>query len=133
MRTLSIHLNDNKTTFFPGDEISGAVSWYLDSSPKALDLRLFWYTEGIGIPDTGIVDVVRFDNPEQEGRREFRFVLPNGPYSFSGELITLKWALELVLEPSRQVGRVDIVMSPTGGEISLPRLESQLSLPSSRD
>ena len=109
--------------FLPGEELAGLVSWCLDQPPKAMELRLFWYTKGKGITDTGIVENIRFENPEPEGHREFRFVLPDGPYSFTGTLITLNWALELVAESSHEVGRVDILVSPSGKEIVLQRLE----------
>lgn len=123
MTILSIQLRNNKTAFLPGDEATGTVSWHLDQSPKALELRLFWYTKGRGISDTGIVESLRFESPERDGHREFRFGLPEGPYSFNGTLISLLWALELVVEPTHEVERVDIVVSPSGREIVLQRLE----------
>ncbi|MBZ5552419.1 MAG: hypothetical protein LAO21_06840 [Acidobacteriia bacterium] len=125
MNTLTIQPRDNKTRFLPGEEVAGTVSWYLDQSLKTFELRLFWYTKGRGTSDTGIVENIRFENPEPEGRREFRFVLPDGPYSFAGTLITLNWALELVAEPTREAARVDIVVSPSGREIVVQRLESR--------
>jgi hypothetical protein len=123
LSALSIQLRDSKTRFLPGEEVAGVVSWYPDFSPQALELRLFWYTEGRGRSDTGIVGNIRFENPEQEGRREFQFIIPERPYSFAGTLITLKWALELVMEPPHEVERVDIIVSPSGREIVLQRLE----------
>jgi hypothetical protein len=123
LNTLSIQPRDNRTRFLPGEELAGMVSWSFDRSPKALELRLFWYTKGRGITDARIVETIRFEDPEPEGHREFRFVLPEGPSSFVGTLIILNWALELVAEPTHEVERVDIVVSPSGKEIVLQRLE----------
>lgn len=53
--------------------------------------------------------------------RAFRFQLPEAPYSFSGKLISLAWALELIAYPSKEVVRREIVLAPGGSEV---RLES---------
>jgi hypothetical protein len=45
--------------------------------------------------------------------------LPEGPYSFSGQLITLSWALWLIPKKSKESGKFPIVISPTGEEINL--------------
>ena len=45
--------------------------------------------------------------------------LPAGPYSFSGRLISLIWALELVAEPGNHVARVEITLGPDGQEVVL--------------
>ena len=45
--------------------------------------------------------------------------MPESPYSFSGKLVSLLWALELVAEPSGDTERKDISITPTGTEISL--------------
>jgi hypothetical protein len=119
MSTLRIETRDQKTRFLPGEEISGAVVWWLDTPAEAVELRLFWYTQGKGTQDIKIVETTRFEHPGTQGTREFRLRLPDEPYSFSGKLISLLWALELFVEPSEEVARLDITMSPTGGEILL--------------
>lgn len=50
--------------------------------------------------------------------------LPADPYSFSGTLISLVWALEVVAEPGGAAGRIDVVVSPTGNEIRLTAKEA---------
>ena len=67
-------------------------------------MRLFWYTRGKGTEDVGLVDTVAFPNPQTTDQRTFRFALPEAPYSFSGKLISIIWAIELILEPG-PVGR----------------------------
>ena len=58
-----------------------------------------------------------FDEPYASDSRNFEFKIPAGPYSFSGLLISLAWALELELD--KECLQYDIVVSPTGKEISL--------------
>ncbi len=116
---LRIETRDSQTQFRPGEEIIGTVSWLLDESPEAIELRLFWYTQGKGTQDISLIESIRFDHPAQQERRPFRIRLPEAPYSFSGKLISLVWALELVELPSKDVERLDITLSPTGAEIVL--------------
>lgn len=117
MSPLTIDIDDMKTSFQSGQTIRGQVRWQADStSPKAC-LRLLWYTKGKGTEDVGIVDSVEFNNPEQNDRRTYQFKIPEGPYSFSGELFSLVWSLELVV--GTQFARQDITVSPDGHEIRL--------------
>ena len=65
----------------------------------------------------GVVSTVTFGNPGLQDRRPFRITLPDGPFSFSGKLISLAWALELVIEPGSRATRTEITVSPTRMEI----------------
>jgi hypothetical protein len=65
------------------------------------------------------VETLSFANPAAEDRRSFQIRAPKGPYSFSGKLISLIWALEIVVQPSEESGRTLITISPTGEEILL--------------
>ncbi len=121
MSRLKIETTENKTAFLPGDEISGIAVWQLDKSPEAIEIRLFWYTRGKGTQDIGIAETIRFDNPVLQGGQPFSIKAPNGPYSFSGKLISLIWALELIVLPSGETERLNITISPMGGEILLPK------------
>lgn len=118
MNNLQITLLDSKNTFLPGETIEGRVFWSLDERPESLEVRLFWYTEGKGTQDVEITDTVRFGGPGKHEERSFSLKLPEEPYSFSGKLISLKWALELVA-PGGKTDRRDIIMSPAGKEIEL--------------
>ncbi len=122
MSELHVVTSDNRTEFLPGALIEGRVSWQLDKPAEAIEVRLFWYTRGKGTEDVNVVDMVRFDQPSQSDDRSFRFTLPEAPYSFSGKLISLIWALEVVALPSKEVARLDITLSPTGREIVLAQL-----------
>jgi hypothetical protein len=126
---LQIEMCDGVTAFHPGDEIEGTVRWRLDPAPQRLEVRLFWYTRGKGDQDVGVVETLPFDNPGIEERRSFRFRLPAGPYSFSGKLISLLWAIEAVAEPGSASERCEITVSPTGREIVLPSLPAEATTP----
>ena len=116
MSILSISIADDKQTFGPGESLAGRVSWDVREATSA-ELRLFWYTRGKGTGDVGLVDTLVFANPQTNDQREFRFTLPGTPYSFSGKLVSIVWAIELIIEPESAVERREFVMSPTGKEI----------------
>jgi len=124
MDKLSIHLPNDETVFSPGQGLQGAVQWRLDTDPEYLELNLFWYTSGKGTRDIGVVETVRFENPGTLGSKDFAFTLPQGPYSFSGRLISLIWSLELTCSPGSQTVRREIVVSPTSGEIVLDSMST---------
>jgi hypothetical protein len=118
MSELEIKTRGDKINFLPGEEIAGQVSWLLDS-PSRIELRLFWRTEGKGTKDVQVVERINFDNLKRQESREFKFQLPDAPYSFSGKLISLIWALELVVASTDEAERLEIVLSPTNSEILL--------------
>ncbi|MCX8038728.1 MAG: hypothetical protein N3D11_17075 [Candidatus Sumerlaeia bacterium] len=119
MSVLQITLHDNRTEFLPGETVEGRVSWQLAQPAKSVEVRLFWFTRGKGTTDVEVAATARFDRPAPSDQQPFRFTLPKAPYSFSGKLISLVWAIELVVEPSGETERVEIVLSPTGREILL--------------
>lgn len=121
MNTLKIDLKENRSAYDPGEEIAGSVSWSGDPAPQKAELRLFWFTRGKGTEDAGVIDTAIFDHPGPQETRSFSFRLPEAPYSFSGSLISLVWALELIAYPSKEVVRCEIEMGPGGHEV---RLES---------
>jgi len=112
MGVLQVTTRDNRTIFHPGDEILGTVTWQLERNPQAVELRLLWHTRGRGATDLSIVETVRFDFPRPSDRRDFRFRAPLAPHSFSGRLVSIVWALELVALPSQATTRLDLTISP---------------------
>jgi hypothetical protein len=96
-------------------ELSGA--WTLEAVPKAIEARLFWFTRGKGTEEVGVCETQVVDLPTIKGARAFKFALPVAPYSFSGRLISLRWAVELVADDT--VARWEFTMSPDGAEITL--------------
>lgn len=119
MSDLKIILRDDRVNHRPGDTVEGVAGWRLDQPPKSVELRLFWFTRGKGTEDVELVERMPFPEPQLEEGRTFRFTLPSEPWSFSGQLISLIWALELIVEPRELTTRVELVVSPTGQEIQL--------------
>ena len=118
MDTLSLDILPN-TVARPRSVIGGTAHWSLDAPPTLIEVRLFWYTSGKGVTDVGVVEMLPFASPQREDQREFTLTLPREPYSFSGTLIALRWALELMLEPGGFVERLEFVLSPTGQPVVL--------------
>jgi hypothetical protein len=123
MNELTIELSNGLASFEPADEVNGTVAWVLGQQ-VSMELRLFWFTRGKGTEDVGIIKTIRFDQPSSRDKKAFNFSLPDSPYSFSGKLISLIWAMELIAEPSNQVARREIVLAPGGSEIRLDSLPS---------
>ena len=117
--TLTIATDSGGTWFKPGERIEGTASWHLDEDADALEVRLFWFTSGKGSPDVEVVAGKRMARPEISGSHSFEFTVPRGPYAFSGKLITLAWALELVVLPGGAAQRFDLVIGPRPVEVDL--------------
>ncbi len=118
---IKIGIRENRTAFRPGEKLEGAVIWELEKAPEMAELRLVWSTRGKGSEDSELVSAVTFDTPQAGDTRDFSIVLPTAPYSFSGRLISLIWALELVL--GKEFERTEIVVAPEAREVELPRIE----------
>lgn len=118
MDVLRIDLENDARNFQPGEEVSGRVIWSGGDKVESAFLRLFWHTSGKGDRDYHIEAEEKFGG-SSAGSQPFRFLLPEGPYSFSGKLISLIWALELVVLPSGETKKVDIVVAPNGREVRI--------------
>jgi hypothetical protein len=116
---ITIETRDGSTRFEPGETVEGTVAWRLSPPPRSVEVRLLWYTQGKGDQDVVIVESEPFATPGAEDRRGFVFRVPEGPFSFSGKLISLEWALEAVAEPRSRAQRLAITVSPTRREILL--------------
>jgi hypothetical protein len=112
---LRLGLKGGRTSYLPGESLEGVAAWALESAPKKAELRLFWYTEGKGTSDLGVVQTEVFESPEAQAVNPFRFDLPYEPFSLDGRLVSVRWALDLVvLAPKETLLRLDFVISPTG-------------------
>jgi hypothetical protein len=120
MDRIRIEIRDGSTAFLPGETVEGTVAWHFDRPAQSVELRLLWYTEGRGDQDVAVVETVPLADPGVEESRPFRILLPEGPFSFSGKLISLVWALEAVALPGSRAERLPIVVSPTRRKILLP-------------
>lgn len=119
MSTLGLALAGRRGALAPGERIEGTASWRLEAAPQRVEVRLFWFTRGKGTQDVGVVGTVGFESPSAGDEGHFSFVAPQEPHSFSGRLVTLVWALELVVEPGGLAERVELVIAPGGREILL--------------
>jgi len=119
MDNLNIEIAEAKDAFRPGQTIKGTVRWNLQENPQSLEISLFWHTSGKGTKDVGVVETIKFDNPGSLGQKDFKFKLPKGPYTFSGKLISLIWAIEATTIPTEKTTRQKITISPTTQEILL--------------
>jgi len=116
---LAVDLADGRAAFSPREEVAGTVSWRFGAPPAKVELRLLWYTEGRGERDLSVVQALPFEAPGAIDRRPFRIALPPGPYTFSGRLVSLRWALEAVAEPGDRSARAEITLAPEGREVRL--------------
>ncbi len=108
-----------KYSFAPSEIINGQVEWSNLNLTKRFEARLMWYTTGKGDCDCEVVDTRVMDATPPNGQLKFSFVAPVYPPSFSGKLISLIWAIELVSVPEGDCVRREIVVAPNGSEIVL--------------
>jgi hypothetical protein len=120
MDAAEIHLTD--ASFSPGGEIRGKVSWSRPAAPRRVELRLFWRTQGRGDRDSATVWEHSFERPAAGDQREFETSAPAAPGSFSGTLISLIWAFELVID-GKSAALAEVVIAPGGVEMSLQHPE----------
>lgn len=106
--------------FRPGEKIEGGAGWSLPTPPRSLEVRLFWFTSGKGTRDTRTDQVHRFVSPAAQEVQSFAFLAPEVPWSCDGRLLSVQWALELVLNDGQEVARFPLSISPTGRPWVLP-------------
>lgn len=122
---LNLELNQDPATLVPGQRIEGKFSWNLQKPPQTAFVRLFWYTEGRGDQDVGIVAEHDVHTPSASHSATFQFDLPDSPCSFNGQLISLKWAIELVINKGKEVERIDLQVSPWVEVVTLGKAPGQ--------
>jgi hypothetical protein len=121
---IQIELENRDLKFKSGDRITGTVQWgQLKKSPDQIDIRLIWYTTGKGDTDSQIVNSKLLQSPLDQGSERFEFIAPHRPFSFSGKLISLMWAIEVTAYPGKDTERIDFVISPHGQPVILTPLD----------
>jgi len=95
----------------PLEKLRGRANWVMDAAAD-LELRLFWYTEGKGTRDVGVIATERFPAGVGSGSRPFEFPLPDAPYTLHGKLISIRWAVELLKSGDKQAELQHFVLSP---------------------
>lgn len=114
---LDILPKDGRTGRRPGETVVLSAMWALGRKPKAVEARLFWFTQGRGIEDIMVVATQAVPSPAEAGEQEFTFTLPEAPYSCAGQLVSIKWAVELVADG--EAARWEFMLGPEGREIAL--------------
>lgn len=116
MNRLRVNFVDDRASFVPGESVSGTATWELETDPQSIELRLFWYTTGKGDQDLDVVQRLVFA-PSRHGTESFQLDLPRRPFSFSGKLISVIWAVELVAHPGEFTERLEIIIGPQRREV----------------
>jgi len=108
----------DKTSYVPRETISGTATWEsLPEKTNKLSVRLIWYTQGKGDRDVELLtslDIEIGPDSQSGGQQKFDFEAPRRPQSFSGKLIELTWAVELIAYPSRDSVLETVVIGPQG-------------------
>jgi hypothetical protein len=120
---IEITLKDRRTSFRPGDIIEGIAAWRLGVPLAEAELSLGWSTEGKGTVDHEIVETETWKDAPATGQRPFRFTAPAEPHSFDGHLISLRWRLDLLVNPGDENAHVEIIIAPEAAPIQLSRIE----------
>ncbi len=121
MSDIKIAVRKQPAHYTPGEEIAGGVQWKLKKPAESVEVRLLWHSTGREFEDVGVVDSVRFEST-QDDTQSFKFTAPAAPYSFTGQVVALTWALEVVALPHKENARVEIVIAPGGKALELPRV-----------
>ena len=121
MSKLVINSSDGRIAFEPGETITLDVEWDMSSEPESLEVRLVWNTSGKGTTDFGVEKTIPLEAPGQTGSRSLELQLPEAPYSFSGKLVSLLWAIELIANPHGDSSRTEIIIAPGARELLLHR------------
>lgn len=116
MNTVSIELDEQRRCFLPGGKLSGRTEW--TGTPRLVEVRLFWFTSGRALRQVGIVSRFVINNAKDRKSARFEFILPRGPWSFAGRSVTLHWAVEAVLIPSRESAIAMFSLGPEGRRIN---------------
>lgn len=119
---LDISIAGRRDAFRPDETLAGTVSWSFPDPPRKVEVFLLWRTSGKGDADEAAVASVELPVAGASGYGEFAFPLPDGPYSFSGRLITLSWRVEAVTKGPSETAASPFTLSPSGGEIRLRRV-----------
>lgn len=116
-KPITLTLDQAEGGYVPGEPITGDVAWDIPGKLDKVTLRLFWRTEGKGTQDVGVVAEEVFDLVSSRESRAFSFKGVAGPYSFSGNLVSILWAVEAIASPGDEVARAELTLSPTGQEV----------------
>jgi hypothetical protein len=119
MHNVQIKFSTDAREFLPGEQLKGELHWNFPERVERIDLRLFWATSGKGVPETGVVEALRFEQLAAQDARPFSFQLPPFPFSYEGRLMRLTWALEAICAPGTITAREEFTLAPDRKKIVL--------------
>ena len=121
MSQLILQLAEGRKGYRPSELLRGTAAWQLAQAPTTVEVRLCWFIQIQDISEVRRVQTLRYDRPAASERRTFEFQLPDAPYSYSGALALLGWAVELVALPEQEFTQVFFHLGPNGHPIGLHR------------
>jgi hypothetical protein len=127
MSTLRLNFAEGRKAWRPGEEIVGTATWQLDKQPRSVEVRICWRTEGKGSEDGDVAVTIPFESPQTMETREFRFAAPREPHSFSGQILSVVWSVEIEVQPGGDIERSDIVIGPGAQKILLGKVDESPS------
>lgn len=119
----SLYIDLPKTAYAPGETVSGTLFWVLPEPPEEIRLTAGWWTEGRGTKDAQIEMTREWQTTSLAGEEKFSLTLPTHPYSFSGTLISLIWAIELSTRQGEHSVSERITLSPLDHPIQLAHID----------
>ncbi len=96
-----LRLDRDRSFYFPGDTLSGEfrIEGLSRVAINAIEVSVFWYTEGKGVSDRGIHAIWQFTTSERtfDPRRPQRFctIVPRAPWSYEGAIVKIRWTVRL--------------------------------------
>ena len=127
MDKISIKLKDGKISYHPGEKILGELEWDLTQEVQDIAINIFWYSEGIGEQDSEIAETEIIKSPIKSDKQSFEMELPMAPYTYSGNITSLKWAIEATTLEDKVKDIKEFSMTPGNKEIVLPEIKEDLA------
>jgi hypothetical protein len=106
MADITLHLDQNRKVFRPGESLRGKVKWH-GGKIKTIELRLCWCATAWTKPHIQVVTTARLRDLDPSGECSFDLPLPAAPHSYVGSATTLYWMLEAVAFPGKLAHHVD--------------------------
>lgn len=124
MSRVKINIDNNRTTFLPGETVPVQLEWDLDQAPGTIILNLFWFTKGHGNREFERVQSETVEDPGLGGKADFEFSFPPIPYSFHGKCFSLIWAFDAELVALKETFRQEITIGPGKECVAVHQMET---------
>lgn len=117
---IEIRMNDSKTQFAPYALIEAEVKWSNIEPTDSIKVELFWNTRGRGSVNAHTAETIEIPvTGQSSGRKSISIHAPIGPYSFSGQLISLIWFLAARGKSDSDHAEVELIIAPGEKEIKI--------------